>query len=516
MPLTISNKINRSILNVKVEGKSESYYSDNFFIAIKEIFYDVLPMMRKIKSSSFLQLGGQSIDAVQIVYRINRKFNVNLRLCDFFQLDSIDSISNFISTLDKVNQTDIYSNARNHVDGKGIPLLGSQKRFIDWILKYHRNDSSKFLFTCIFELSGELNSKKLIDAIVRTVVNNFALNTRLKEDLSGLEEITDKEFDVRYVDLQNNCIDGVINELGTEFIDVFKERPIKFYLIKENGEKHYLIMRNHIVCSDGTTKVNILSAISSFYNNSDFSLNCRYKDYVSEEISHRPEWPKLLNYWKSLTANISKPELKKLPLNIPECVDTGVLTHVFSESAISMVNCLCGDLKVSISSVILHAIEAALSKIEELTLSYIIISNAKRFSPESKSVVGCLTDSYIYPLNYNESKSIKEVHRKNLELIENSQPSFQYITSSLLNEIDFCISSECPIIYSPQPIFGDSINLNNIELYELTGKPMWIWPIEIYPNISNSSIVININYAKCPDAEFIASRVFSHIKATFN
>ena len=106
IPLTANGKVDRRAL------PDWNYLSERAFVApsneievsLVEIWGEVLNVDKEAISvqASFFELGGNSITAVRLIGKVNKQFNVNLKLSDFYDKNQIDHLANHILVVKQV------------------------------------------------------------------------------------------------------------------------------------------------------------------------------------------------------------------------------------------------------------------------------------------------------------------------------------------------------------------------------------------------------------------------------
>jgi microcystin synthetase protein McyA len=105
LPLTINGKLDKSMLPDLEFNKTNLYYppQNETEHTLCKIYANVLGIPEDIMGilDAFFELGGNSLLAIRIINKINKALNINISLHDFFQKQTIRSLSNYISKIDK-------------------------------------------------------------------------------------------------------------------------------------------------------------------------------------------------------------------------------------------------------------------------------------------------------------------------------------------------------------------------------------------------------------------------------
>lgn len=108
LPLTNNGKIDMKQLsqlfskvnNGTFVGKQAESNTEKELV---EIWMDAFSKKRISIDTNFYELGGDSLMAIQIISRINKKYSINLKIYDFFRLGSIEKLAEQINELLKSN-----------------------------------------------------------------------------------------------------------------------------------------------------------------------------------------------------------------------------------------------------------------------------------------------------------------------------------------------------------------------------------------------------------------------------
>jgi len=173
-PLNASGKLDRSKLpEAKVEQKSNTCPRTPEEVALAEVWATVLKIKDIGREADFFELGGDSIQAIQIISRIREKGYV-LNLRHIFDCPSLSEIAAEMKPVGPVS--------KNVATFKGsAPLIPIQNWFFGLNLKYHShwNQSRLINFTQAFDIS-------MLESALNKVINNHdSLRLRIRETENG-------------------------------------------------------------------------------------------------------------------------------------------------------------------------------------------------------------------------------------------------------------------------------------------------------------------------------------------
>ena len=512
-PRTPGGKISRADLRLAPD-KDFNKGSGNFS-TVKNVYDRVLGTIDSTEDPSFFRSGGQSIDAAQIVAEINNLYQTNLRLNDFFILDTVINVTNWLDNkIIEQHGSKVESVVSEDIP-KTIPMLDSQIRFRDVIEHHYKNNDRRFQFAWCCQIEGDLNVAKLLDCISVTVCDSWALNVRF-DFITNQQIQFDSHYDVDFVELpgafgDRNMLENIhIYKLINNLFDLVRERPIRFALVRVDLIRYVLIMVNHILASDGTTKTNILRKISTLYNKQE-KQTCNFVKYARTTNTKNKE-EQSLGFWRKYLEGC---EIRHQFINaaLQRNAKTFELSFDISTDRAIKLHAFCTRNHISVASYFLRCLSNVIYNNKEAVGDLILISNSRRSSSFDFDVIGCLTDSLIY--RANNHYSYLDTHRELMECIENSSVSFLRVTKNVFQDVDVGAPEIFPVIFAPQPIFEDHFSLIGCKATPMyLEEKRWIWPFELYPRISKEKISVDINCAEHPEMIKIASQLKEEIQKT--
>jgi amino acid adenylation domain-containing protein len=268
LPLNLNGKINRKAL-AKPE---ELLYADTVVVepanGVEEklvaIWQDILGLRKVSVESPFFEIGGHSLKAVQIVSRVYKIFNVEVRLKDFFDHPTIREQALLLdrSATSKIPSIDP-APIRPHYD-----LSHAQRRL--WILSQMDGDGTAHSMPGVYLVNGPLQKAFLEQAFDVLIMRHESLRTtfpvvggeprqKIHPPLPGgfhIHEIHVKE-PVPDDRLKSGTDDRltqwaaphVAAEVGRPF-DLDRGPLVRISLINLGGDRHVLVFNMHHIISD--------------------------------------------------------------------------------------------------------------------------------------------------------------------------------------------------------------------------------------------------------------------------
>ncbi len=251
----------------------------------------------------FIELGGDSLKAIQIITRVHKELNVSIPLTDFFKEPTIERLADYITNAER----DIYYSITPVEERKYYPLSSAQKRL--YILHQMDPGTLGYNFACTNILEGKLDRVRLTNSFLRLIERHESLRTSFhlinSEPVQRVHDNSEVEFEIEYYDLTTE--DTGRGELATSVIKNFI-RPFDLSLapllrvgvIRVEKEEHILVVDMHHIIHDGVSQVIFLKDFSALYAGEELpGLKNQYKEYSQWQNRHleREAVKKQGKYW---------------------------------------------------------------------------------------------------------------------------------------------------------------------------------------------------------------------------
>ncbi|MBN2536084.1 MAG: amino acid adenylation domain-containing protein [Spirochaetales bacterium] len=292
-PLTINGKVDRTALpepGINVHKKEDDTEQENETEKkVRLIWEDVLEIKGIGVNDNFYELGGHSIKAIQIIVRINREFQTNLRIGDMLDNPSIKELSLKIHENSNLPCQEIEVIPEKEY----YPLSPGQKRI--WILHSLEKDSCIYNIPFCFSGKGKLDTDALNKAYASVVRRHESLRTvfHYRNGTPYQTILDDPGYAVAIADGCNEkdkseWLRFTVEKECRKSFDL-ETGPLSRILVIQYGQDEYLIVITmHHIISDGRSFELFISELSAFYNalcrneKPDVSpLPIQYKDYTA-------------------------------------------------------------------------------------------------------------------------------------------------------------------------------------------------------------------------------------------
>jgi bacitracin synthase 3 len=298
-PLTKNGKIDAvelkkfGELRSKKEKQGASYVAptNEVEVTLVNIWQDVIGKEKIGIRDHFIEVGGHSLKATQVISRISREFGVKIDIRTLYEHPTIEKLAREISAQD------------NHVYEPIVPvpeqpyykLSHAQRRL--WILDQFEESKLAYNVPGAYTLEGELNLQALERAFTSLIERHESLRTVfvVTEDGEPMQKINSVEacgFVLDYMDLSDadDRYDQIKQMALEETYKPFdlKNGPLLWArIVKMEADANVLLFNMHHIISDGWSigvLINDMTALYRHYASGAEillpSLSIQYKDYA--------------------------------------------------------------------------------------------------------------------------------------------------------------------------------------------------------------------------------------------
>jgi iturin family lipopeptide synthetase A len=148
----------------------------------------------------FIELGGDSLKAIQIISRVHKDFNVLVPLTDFFKEPTIERLADYITNAEK----DIYQSITPVEEKKYYPLSSAQKRL--YILHQIDPGAVGYNLAGTTLLEGEIDRVRLKKSFLQLIERHESLRTSFHlingQPVQRVHDMDDVEFEMEYYEAE--------------------------------------------------------------------------------------------------------------------------------------------------------------------------------------------------------------------------------------------------------------------------------------------------------------------------
>ncbi len=294
-PLSVNGKINYRALPEPDAVEREEFTAPGSEMEkrVVKIWSEILGLEKIGINDGFLDMGGNSLNAMSLTAGIYKEFGVNLQLAAIFENPTAAELVSLI----EASGTGIYQGIEPVEEREYYPLSSAQMRMY-LLREFAGPDDISYNQPKPLHIKGRLEIKRLEESFKRLIVRHEALRTGF-ETIAGqpVQRVhNDVEFGIEYYEVEGQ---GGLENFIRPF-DLSRPPLLQVGLLKISEEEHILIFDIHHIISDGVTTGIFIDEMMEFYHNEPMSpLPIQYKDYAlwQQEMLQSEHLEKQERYW---------------------------------------------------------------------------------------------------------------------------------------------------------------------------------------------------------------------------
>jgi acyl carrier protein len=440
---------------------------------LAKIWWEILGVEHIGVNTRFFEAGGNSLNAMSLMAKIRKEFNIKISLREVFNNPTINHQEEIIKKQAGEKHVSLEPTEKK----EHYPLSSQQKR----IYFFQQIDDKSIIYNInhAYELEGDFNRERLENILGKLTRKHESLRTSF-ESINGepVQRIHDEaKFTGEYFEncKDENQIKGVIKNFIRPF-DLTKAPLLRVGLIKMEKEKHILITDIHHIIADGVSIAILMEEFSELYDGEERSpLELRYKDYSNWQNSkdYKDRIKKQEQFWMGVFSY--KSPILDLPVDYPR----NLVIHESEEKILwfEMDNELTKDLRrmltqkeVTLYMILLAVYNVLLSKYcaqEDIVVGTAV---SGRTHDDLRNIMGIFVN--MLPLrNYPKgdktfSQFLEEVKQNTLDALNNQDYPFEMLISRLNLDRDM----------KRNPLFDTVFQVQNLSIAKREIKGLTITP----------------------------------------
>lgn len=303
-PLTINGKVDvRSLPDPKFEVRqvADEALNENE-VLVARIWSEILGVKNIYRDDDFFHLGGHSLKAIQVLFRVNKQFRSNITLSAFFNNPVLKSFCKLA-----VPSQAVSGNAL--VAMKTFPLSSNQKS----VYLHTKISGLRSLYNLprAFRVSGEIDLPRMQEVVNTLISRHEILRTVFVNSASGLSQsVLDTypgfKIDELNVDSEESLQETIDELIRCEFD--FSQFPLfKITVITHRKSTYILFVLNHII-SDALSSDILFQEMKFCYNGNTTEikpLTKQYRDFVFKQADMQLSFPLSESFLNTVSKKIS-------------------------------------------------------------------------------------------------------------------------------------------------------------------------------------------------------------------
>lgn len=313
MPLNTNLKVDKSQLpspETLIETESGPTDWSPIHHDLATIWKKILKVTEVDLGDSFVQLGGNSIKAVQIAAKIQQKLKLELDFTDLFRYATVAQLGHYLGQKQTGEEQPIpLADEQNQ-----YPLSHAQQRL--WILEQFEENELAYVLPFAFELVGEFNEDAFQEAVSKLIERHEVLRTGfiMSDGLPGQRVFDVSELDVQVeiedltdINLSEEDLNDRIKRIAQVGFDLERPPLFRVNLLHVKPATYVVVVAIHHIISDGWSMNVLARDLVALYNalekgtSQDLpTLRIQHKDYVSWQFEQLTEdhLDTMRSYWQ--------------------------------------------------------------------------------------------------------------------------------------------------------------------------------------------------------------------------
>ncbi|MCK5057807.1 MAG: amino acid adenylation domain-containing protein, partial [Candidatus Aminicenantes bacterium] len=392
--------------------------------------------------NSFLELGGNSLNAMTLSARVHREFHVRLSLAELFEHVTIEEQADRI----RAASTEIYQSIKNAEEKEYYPLSSAQNRL--FVVQQMEHGNTGYNTQTFVRLKGEVKREEFSRAFHKLIERHESLRTSFfmvaEVPVQKIHRPKEIEFEIEYFEASKSVRarravpgdqeTGIIDRFVRPF-DLSRAPLLRAGLIDTGSDEHILMVDMHHIAADGVSHGILIRDFTFLYEGRELHpLQTRYRDFS--------EWQK--NRKQVETGQLKKQEefwLGEFPgdipvLNLPtdyvrpalQSFEGRVVRFTIAGNEKKALNRLALEQEVTLYMIVLALFNVLLAKLSGQEDIVVGSPTAGRDHADLQKVIGMFVNTLTLRSHPVAEKTfidfLKEVKEKTLRAFENQDYPF--------------------------------------------------------------------------------------------
>ena len=457
--------------NVTCKRNACEYSKKLLLKDVVDIFKEVTKNPHYDMNANFFENGGDSLIALNVLLKLNSKYNIKLSIKNIFESNSViqmcDTMQNEINSYEKYEQGYLKLNEEK------MPLTELQHSY--WINRVGYGNLVRQNSNFYIEVEcSKLDVSKINYAIGKISSRYKIFRNVISEDGEYFENSGKNHIEVKYNDLCNessNMKEKLLEDIRDRMIySIDKEQlfaPLKVEVTNIDIGTIILHICFDNIFFDAPSILHLLYELNLLYDNSDIDNPSLNRGSMIQMNSNKIEIDK--SYWKNKISKISPaPNILKNNLEIERT--TGKfkrLSTMLDENQVKKLLYISGKYKLTTSNIILALFSEILhywSQSTDYTINVIVVNNRKDIYDYFGEIAD-YTSNILHTVNYNVRESLYE---RMVNIQNNLLEELQYMSfegTQVLRELkkqNRKAYENMPIVYTNTIGHDTNMSMNNI------------------------------------------------------
>lgn len=371
------------------------------------------------EDDNFFELGGDSLDALQLVAKLNDEYKTSFSVVDIFECPTVKLLSEKVECLSHAkNLNNAQANEGRLVSD--IPFSANQH----WLLAMAKGSRTINNIVIPLRITGSICYEVLKDSFYEIVNLHDILRSRADLSLTKTMSVrtkieglyTEKDISSLYVESQDQYIDDLTSKLNSQEIDLEQSFLFQVHAVKLSEGSCVVVLFMHHLVSDPSSVTIILSHMSEFFCSQSLSAASKkivqFSQYALSEKSNHAQ--------QAYLARVKE-----------EAVSLSTLTHWVNYGSVSESDRSAGffkvkmeqdlsnqvidyahDQKTTLFNVFLSVFSVTLHRVYRQPVFSVGVNVSHRDSEQYAHMIGPLSEQALIPFDFREKYSCQFLHKK--------------------------------------------------------------------------------------------------------
>ncbi|MFP3155754.1 condensation domain-containing protein [Lachnospiraceae bacterium ZAX-1] len=434
----------------KEDTKTRDSKPMDIYAFLHELWCEQLGVDEIKKDDDLFELGADSLMGMDVVENIEKNIGIKIEFEAVYKYPTLEMLGAYLLTLKgsgNEEKNDIISYIERH---DKMLVSYNQKRML--YLFEESNKSSSYNMPCMFKFKGDLNESAFLLSVCALVQRNESLHTiYTKNDGEYYQRILNEyELVNELIDLSSKSeplINETIRNYCDQSFDLFREIPVRSYLIKVNETEHIWLVNTHHIAADGWSMGIVCNEICKIYKSAleekKFAdippQKNQYVDYAYWEnaLAKSDDFKKQVQYWTNLLKGVKG--ISNVPTDKvrPSLQTYAGSTHKFSfgKELTNLCKIFSKQKQLSLFTLLETIFAITLSKISGDDDLCIGVPVANRKDKNSKNVIGFYSNTIVVRNMFKKNQSIWENLNSNKDMLlrsfDNTDVSFEEVVRNV-------------------------------------------------------------------------------------
>jgi amino acid adenylation domain-containing protein len=487
LPRTPNGKIDRkSLPDPAADALADDEYeapATPTEMTLAECWRELLHVKRVDRRADFFALGGHSLRAVQLIWRVQQALGIAVDLSEIFRRPVLSDLARALESAVPA----VLPGIRTADRSGSLPLSFAQQRL--WFLERLGGLGSTYHMWLQVALNGPLNLPALVEALNGLVGRHEILRTTFiavdGEPRQRIAPVGEIEFALVQQNLASTpeaaevLRRSLAEELAAPF-DLELGPLIRGRLVRLTPDHHILFVTMHHIVSDGWSMGVLKRELSALYqayaNGTDDPLPplpIQYADYAvwQREQVEGEIWRRQSAYWQETLADVTHSVLE-LPADRPRPSrqdHTGAAVHIDLPSELTFrLKALSRDHGTTLFMTILAGYALVLARLSRQDDVLVGIPSANRNRAEVEDLIGFFVNTLPIRVNFPERQTVaqllEQVKVRTLEAQQHQDISFEQVVQLLHPNRSLSHSPIVQVLLNWHNTPRSSLTLPNLQL----------------------------------------------------